>query len=845
MHTTSTSFLSFSKMLLLFLLMGTVVMGNAQRKKKRKKDETPPPAVVQEKPKPEKKKKGDFKEYKKVITEDARSDEGLFTVHFVDGDLFYEIPNSYLGKEMLLVSRIAQAPSNLSPFLNAGSKTNEQVVQWVRKDKKILLKTVSYSNVADEELPINQSVTYNNFQPIIKAFPIQALTEDSAGVVIKVNDLYTTDVSAISGLSQGLRRQYKVSRMDGSRTFIDTARSYPINVEVIHTQTFNASSPPSNSRTGTISMQMNQSMILLPEQPMRPRIHDPRVGWFTVSQIDYGSEALKSDTKTYIRRWRLEPKDPAAYARGELVEPVKPIVYYLDPATPQKWRKYFIQGIEDWQVAFEAAGFKNAIIAKEPPTPEEDPDFSPEDARYSTVRYVASTTRNAVGPSVSDPRSGEILESDIIWYHNHLRSYRNRYLIETGAANPKARTLNTPEEEIGEMMRRVISHEIGHALGLPHNMKASSAYPVDSLRSGSFTQKYGIATTIMDYARYNYVAQPGDRNIRFVRQLGPYDIYAINWGYRYIPGIQSSDEELPLLNSWIAEKAGDPMYMFGSGRGGIDPNSQTECIGDDAVKASTYGLANLRQVVPNLIEWTSSPGQDYDDLEEIYGEVIGVWSRYIGHVVNNIGGVYETLKTTDQSGPVYEVVPKSRQEAAMAFLRADAFSTPTWLLEPDIISRITPTGAVEGIRRLQTRHLNNLLDMGRLQRIIEAETFMGADTYTLLEMMSDLRRAIWTELYAIQNPDTYRRNLQRAYLERMEYLLTEEQRSLPPQFRAFSSRTTVDVSQSDIRPAVKAELKILRRDLQTALNRRAYNRTSRYHLEDAAERIDQILNPKD
>jgi hypothetical protein len=283
---------------------------------------------------------------------------------------------------------------------------------------------------------------------------------------------------------------------------------------------------------------------------MKIRNYDHRVGWFTVNKVDYSSDALKSDSFRLIRRWRLEPKNEEAYSRGELVEPKKQIVYYLDPATPKKWRPYFIKGIEDWNSVFEKAGFKNTIVAKNPPSKEEDPNFSPEDIRYSTVRYVASETRNATGPSVSDPRTGEILESDIIWYHNHLRSYRNRYLLETGAANPLARTLETPEKEIGEMMRRVISHEIGHALGLPHNMKASSAYPVDSLRSGEFTQKMGIATTIMDYARYNYVAQPGDENIRFVRQLGPYDDYSIEWGYRYYPG-KSVEEEQEILSNIV------------------------------------------------------------------------------------------------------------------------------------------------------------------------------------------------------------------------------------------------------------------------------------------------------
>ena len=354
---------------------------------------------------------------------------------------------------------------------------------------------------------------------------------DENRYLIEVTDYFMSDSPGFNIIRSYEKSNYKIGNVDKKRSFIDSARSFPKNTEILHTLTFNVNKAPRNNRTKTFSFQINHSIILLPDDLMPVRYEDERVGWFTLQKINYSSAKLKSDSYKIVRRWRLVPSDLDAYMKGELVEPVKPIVYYLDPGTPLKWRKYFKMGIEDWNSAFEKAGFKNAIIAKDPPSKDEDPDFSPEDVRYSTVRYVASTTRNATGPSVSDPRTGEILESDIIWYHNHLRSYRNRYLLETGAANPKARTLNTPEEEIGEMMRRVISHEIGHALGLPHNMKASSAYPVDSLRSGSFTQKFGIATTIMDYARYNYVAQPGDENIRFVRQLGPYDDYSIEWGY--------------------------------------------------------------------------------------------------------------------------------------------------------------------------------------------------------------------------------------------------------------------------------------------------------------------------
>lgn len=799
--------------LMTFLFVLTLNLAQAQDEDKS------PEKTEQEKGK----KKSGFKDYADIITEEAISDDGLFKVHQVDEKYYYEIPFSLLDKDMLLVSRISKiAPGLGGGYVNAGSKTNEQLIRWKRVNNNIHLKAVSYSSVASDSLPIYISVQDNNYQPIIMAFKIVTFSPDSSAAVIEVNELFLTDVTAISGLSDRLRKQYKVKSLDKKRSFINRMASYPENVEVRHDMTFSAGEPPARSRTGTISLEMSQSMYLLPEQPMQARVYDKRVGWFTMRQIDYGSEALKADEKTYIRRWKLIPKDPVAYARGELVEPVKPIVYYLDPATPAKWRPYFKQGIEDWQVAFEAAGFKNAIIAKEPPT--NDPDWSPEDARYSTVRYVASTTRNAVGPSVSDPRSGEIIESDIIWYHNHLRSYRNRYLLETGAANPSARTLNTPEAEIGEMMRRVISHEVGHALGLPHNMKASYAYPTDSLRSASFTQKWGLATTIMDYTRYNYVAQPEDKGVRWVRMLGPYDSYAINWGYRYIPGADSPEAEKATLNQWISEKEGNPMYLFGSGNS-FDPSSQTECVGDDPVLASTYGLNNLKIVAPNLAKWTATEGEDYGDLEELFGELLQVWSRYIGHVVTNIGGIYEKFKTTDEAGATYVPIAKAKQAESLDFLLEHVFTTPTWLLQEEIINNISPSGSIDRIRSLQARQLNNLLRADRLKRMIENEALNQGRAYSLPTMMQKLRAGLWTEIAGKQTIDAFRRNLQRAHVAQLEKLLKDDQKE-----------------RSDISAVVRAEL--------NAIQRMANNGTKqysegvvKYHLQDIVAMIDDILHP--
>ena len=828
-----------TKMLIVFFTLGVTSYVDAQSGRiKRKKKKT----TEIQKPKPKAKpKKGAILPYGKVVTKEMKTDEGLFKVHSADNTYLFEVPDTLINREMLMVTRIAKTANGIG---FGGGKTNTQVLRWQRKGKKILLRVVSHNVVADTILPVHEAVVNSNFEPVLFSFPIKAFNKDTTAVVIDATSLFSTDVKPL-GFPQFYRSRYKISRVDKTRSYIDRVSSYPENIEVRHVKTYFASKPPSNGSVGSISVEMSNSMILLPKTPMKRRYFDERVGWFARGQVDYGLEDQRSKTVTYLDRWRLEVKDEDLdkFKAGELVEPKKQIVYYVDRATPEVWRPYIKQGIEDWQVAFEAAGFKNAIIAKDPPSKEEDPDWSPEDVRYSVVRYLASPIPNANGPHVSDPRSGEILESDINWYHNVMSLLRNWFFIQTAAINPEAQTIEFKDEVMGRLIRFVSSHEVGHTLGLPHNMGSSAAYPVDSLRSASFTKKFGTAPSIMDYARFNYIAQPEDKGVALMPDIGPYDKHAIEWGYRPILDKTAKDEK-ETLNKWILDRADNPIYRFGHQQAGgvVDPSSQTEDLGDDAIKASAYGIKNLQRILPNIEKWTTKDGENYDEMATMYGQVLSQFNRYMGHVTANIGGVYEYYKTSNQEGAVYSHVAKSHQKNALQFINKELFSTPAWMIDNNIYSKTQYSGAIEKIGNVQTRTLNNILDSGRMARMIENQTMNGSKSYNLVSMFSDLRRGVWSELYNGKRIDTYRRNLQRAHINRLDYLLNKAKNQRGANFGYFK-QSTVNIGQSDIKAMVRGELNRIKRDIKSAVSK-APNTTSRYHLQDAIARIDKALDPK-
>jgi len=806
------------------------------------------------------------KPYKDVITDKAKTDEGLFKVHKIDDKYFFEIPDSLLNREILVVNRISKAAAGMRSgfFGYAGDQIGQNVVKFEKgPNNKIFLRTISYAEYAkDSTSPMFWAVTNSNIQPIAAAFDVKAYGKDSSGSsssassVIEVTDYVNSDNDVLF-FNSNLKSAVRIGGLQPDKSYIVGIKSFPINVEITTVKTyartpvapggFAGGGTPSG---GNLTVELNSSMVLLPKVPMQARYFDARIGYFTVGYTDFDANPQGVESVQLIKRWRLEPKDEdmEKYKRGELVEPKKQIIFYIDPATPKKWVPYLIEGVNDWNVAFEKAGFKNAIVAKAAPTNKEDPEWSLEDARYSAIVYKPSDVANASGPSISDPRSGEIMESHINWYHNVMELLQNWYMIQASPSDTAARKMVFSDELMGQLIRFVSSHEVGHTLGLRHNFGSSSSVPVENLRNKAWVDANGHTPSIMDYARFNYVAQPEDHvdeNGLFPR-IGDYDRWAIQWGYKRFYQFKDSDGEKAFVNKWVIDSLNNPRLFWGDGESNQDdPRSQTEDLGDDAMKASAYGIKNLQYMMPKLLEWTKEDNRDYTSLSDIYAQITGQFNRYMGHVSRNVGGICLTPKTVEQSGAVYEYVQKTKQKGAVDFLNKQLFTTPIWLADNKVYDRIGGTPLVT-IGNIQDNALNRLFSTSTMNKLIQFEAEEGSKAYSVTEMFSDVKKGIWSELATKKKIDVYRRNLQKSYINILSNIIAPPKTSETTIVINFggTSRPQLNVDKSDIKSIVRAHLITLRTEIKAAIPTMP-DEMSRYHLQDVVTRIDDALNPKD
>lgn len=791
--------------------------------------------------------KSHIRPYKEVITAAAITRKGLFTVHHVGEKYYFEIPDSIMRREILAVTRFSKVMGGA--MIYGGEIANQQTVAFERgPDKNVFLRDIIVISMADTTNTISQAVANSDLSPIAAAFPIAAYGDHST--VIDVTDFFRSDnqVINIPPKGRGLSKErLSLTNIQSDRTYINSIHTYPTNTEVNVVKTYAANGGSyAGALSGAVTMELNTSFLLLASVPMRQRLFDPRVGYFADDYLLYGDDQQRVKDHMFAIRWRLEPKpeDMEKYKRGELVEPARPIVYYIDPATPKQWRPYLIQGINDWQKAFEQAGFKNAIVGKE--WPEGDTTMSLEDARFSVLRYFASPVENAYGPNVHDPRSGEILESHIGWYHNVMQLMHDWYMVQCGAVDPGARKMVFSDSLMGQLIRFVSSHEVGHTLGLRHNMGASSATPVAKLRDKAWVEAHGHTASIMDYARFNYVAQPEDSigETGLFPRINDYDKWAIQWGYTYT-GEDDAEKDRKTVNRWTVDSLKNPRLWFGGEGRNNDPRAQAEDLGDNPMEAGAYGILNLKRILPQLPGWTREEGSEYENLGELYVALCAQFGRYIEHVAVNIGGQYETLRSVEQPGSVYAPVPKLRQQQAMAFLTRELFQTPHWLLDTSIMNKVYPPTKNNGynpVANLQTRAVSYLLatfggPMVRLQAM--TARFGAAGTYTMEEMLSDLRKGMLSELQSPSHvvADVYRRNLQDFYIDNIISAIT------PPMIKAPDGSITIDMSAkwTDVGAALRSELMTIRSQLRPAIPLTA-DPISKAHWVNLAARIDDALD---
>ena len=756
-------------------------------------------------------KKSKIKKFDEVITKDAVTKIGLFRIHKVDENLFYEIPADALDTDLLWVTQISETTAGSS---YAGMPVVDRVVRWEQHGDQILLRDVRYNIRAETSDPVALAVKASNLAPIIRVFDIKAYGKDKSAV-IDVTDLFKKEVAEFSA-----RRAVGGGAMDTARSFIEEFKAFPRNINVRVLASYAAGKGGEDSGSSGVSAVITHSMVKLPEVPMKPRKVDSRVGFFEENFVNFGyGQDHEAETVHYITRWRLEKKNPEA----AVSEPVKPIVWYVAREVPEKWKKYVKMGIEDWAPAFEAAGFTNAIIAKYAPDPREDPDWDAEDARISSVRWLPSNIENAFGPHVSDPRTGEILSADVRMYHNVQKLARDWYFVQAGPSDPRAQTLPLPDDLEGELIRFVVSHEVGHSLGFPHNMKASSSYSIDQLRSPEWTKKNGTAPSIMDYARFNYVAQPGD-GAALMPKIGPYDYFAVNWGYHEFA--KGADEKAE-LEKLVRVQVDQPIYRFGDPNPGVDSTQQTEDLGSNAVEATKLGVKNLERVAGYLVKATSKAGKDYSLLGNEYDAMLGQWSREMQHVANVVGGVQQINLYYGDADRRFFPNTAEYQQSAVTFLIEHAFTVPTAFIGEDIVGRLTADGTAQRVLGTQSAILGNLISSRRVARMSEIEQTATGATYSPVKLFQDLRAGLFQELTAQPlEINLYRRNLQRAYVDLLAANVKSPANNsdLPAYSRAELGEILALIRKSEdvagLKPVVRAHLRELKSRISRALDPR-------------------------
>lgn len=775
-------------------------------------------------------------DYNKVIPANAIGQDGLFNVRQVDQKWFFEVPDSLLGRYLLAVTRYISTPQGFGSF--GGEKVNEQTLYFQKgNNNNLFLKGVIYRQESkNTDGPIYQAVMQSQESPIVASFDIKAKNPITGNYVIDVTDFFKKDIPVVS-ISAEEKSSKKLNSLADDRSFIERVTCYPINTEIKTTKTYASAGLgiPAGALTGAVTLRLNTSIILLPKVPMRKRISDERVGYFNNKYILFDEDYQRTQTKYLVQRYRLEPRkeDMAKYNRGILVEPKKQIVYYIDPATPKKWRPYLIKGINDWQKAFEQAGFKNAIIGKE--WPSADTTMSLEDARFSVIRYYASETPNAYGPRISDPRSGEIMESHVGWYHNVMKLVHNWYMIQAGPLDKRAQKMQFDDELMGQLIRFVSSHELGHTLGLRHNMGASSQTPVEKLRDKAWVEKNGHTVSIMDYARFNYVAQPEDRisPVGIYARIGAYDKWAINWGYRYFDGQKDEYVEEQLLSKITTDTlTKNPKLWFGGEGKDEDPRSQSEDLGDDAIVASDYGIKNLKRVVGNLIQWTYEPGDQYDNLEELHKEVVKQYSRYLYHVMKNIGNRYVTKRSVDEKGVVYGEVPKKKVKSVVSYAGRQVFEAPLWMY-PAEIAKYIDLKPMEEISDQQSQTLNIFLSAGMLYNLSQ-KALVSFDPYPVSEFLADLQPTVWKKPSLDIQQNTYLRSLQRYYLERLSILINPKD--------VADGKAMSPAQRSDVRLEAIAHIQAIRKKVEELIPQTSG--IDQVHLKDVLNKIEEITKKK-